>query len=107
MTVSLSVARKVATRLFAEAQISLPVDLEDLVGWRGLSLTYEPGWPDTLCARYLPVDRKIEVNVTHRKVRQRFSVAHELGHFALGHEQIDVDHGIEAIFGDEEESFKV
>ena len=53
----------------------------------------------------LPAERLIVVNARHPEVRRRFSVAHELGHVALGHEQIDLDHAIASIFGDDDEDF--
>ena len=100
-------ARQVARKLSAEAGAQPPVDVKDLVTWRGLELKLEDNWPSDLCARYYPRERRICVNNSHLRVRQRFSTAHELGHFALGHDEIDVDHGIAAIFGSEEETFEV
>lgn len=35
----------------------------------------------------------IEFNITEAPVRQRFTIAHELGHFALGHEDSPRDSG--------------
>ncbi len=100
-------ARQVARKLSADAGAQPPVDLRELMAWRGLELKLEDNWPSDLCARYYPHERRICVNNSHLGVRQRFSIAHELGHFALRHEDIDVDHGIAAIFGSEEETFEV
>ncbi len=104
---SIATARELARRWFQQAELSLPVDLDELLSWRGLALSTATDWPDRLCARYQPGSRRIEVNGKHLEVRRRFSIAHEVGHCALGHEQIDIDHGIAQIFGDEEESYKV
>jgi len=105
--VSIAIARANARRVFQEAGCSLPVDLDDVLGWHGLGLSREMGWPDRLCARYDPARREVKVNGRHRETRQRFSIAHELGHCVLGHEQVDIDHDITQIFGDEDESYDV
>jgi len=102
---SIAVARKAASRLFTEAGLELPVDLRELLSWRGLRLEFEDGWPNSLCARLYASERLVVVNGRHARVRQRFSIAHELGHLHLGHEDVDINHGIEAIFGDEDESY--
>lgn len=104
---SIAIAREAARLVFKEAQLSLPVDLEELAQWRGLVIEPAAGWRDALCARLLAGERRILVNANHPSVRRRFSVAHEIGHFILGHDQIEVDHGVEQIFGDEAESFDV
>ena len=104
---STAIARQAARKLFKDAALCLPVDLEELLEWRGISLLCAHGWPKELCARYYPAERAISVNAEHARVRQRFSIAHELGHFVLGHEQMDIDHSIADIFGDEEESYSV
>lgn len=103
---SIAVARKAAARLLVEAGLDLPVDLHELLTWRGLRLQVEDDWPGSLCARLYAGDRLIVVNGSHARVRQRFSIAHELGHLHMGHEDIDIDHGIEAIFGDDDESYE-
>ncbi len=102
---SIAIAREAARRLFREAGCELPVDLNELLAWRGVRLHLEQAWPNQLCARYYPAERLIVVNARHPEVRRRFSVAHELGHVALGHEQIDLDHAIASIFGDDDEDF--
>jgi Zn-dependent peptidase ImmA (M78 family) len=104
---SVAVARRLATKRFEDSGQGVPVDLARLLRRRGFVLSLERNWPDQLCARYRPRQRRIEVNAKHLEVRRRFSIAHELGHFFLGHEQIDVEHGIREIFGDEEESYQV
>jgi len=104
---SIATARKRADRLFVEFGGALPVDVSELAQWRGLALETATDWPERLCACYFPAERKITVNGSHVPTRRRFSIAHELGHFLLGHEQIDIEHGIESIFGDEDESYNV
>ncbi len=104
---SIAVAREVARRLAQEAGLAPPVDIEELLAWRGLALDIEHDWPPALCARYYPAERRIAVNGKHPRVRQRFSISHEVGHFALGHDQVDVDHSVAAIFGGEDESYAV
>lgn len=105
-TMSIAIAREAARKLAREADCKLPVNLEDLLAWRGVRLHLEEGWPGQLCARYYPAERLISVNARHPRVRRRFSIAHELGHVALGHEHIDIDHAIAAIFGDEDEAYE-
>lgn len=104
---TIAIARQAARGLFKEAAPSLPVDLDELLKWRGLSLIRASDWPEHLCARYYPVEKTIVVNGNQAHVRQRFSIAHEFGHFVLGHDQADIDHTITTIFGDEDESYLV
>lgn len=46
-------------------------------------------FPDTLSGVLKREKKIIGVNKKHHRVRQRFTVAHELGHFLLGHDQND------------------
>jgi len=71
---------------------SAPVDLEAITKKLGLQIVpYE--FPDSMSALFLIEERvrAIGVNKNHPKVRQRFSVAHELGHFVSGHEDFSHD----------------
>lgn len=106
---SVAIARAAARRMSGDPGASVPVDLTELLGFHGLSLEYANDWPKDLCARYLPDSALVLVNATHPRVQQRFSIAHELGHHALGHAQLEVelDHRYFQIFGDESESFEV
>lgn len=100
-------ARQVARKLSAEAGVEPPVELEELLAWRGIELKLEDDWPAQLCARYYPDEQRVCVNRAHVRARQRFSIAHELGHAALGHEYMDTDHLVTTIFGGEDESYEV
>lgn len=98
-------ARQVARKISLEAEVDPPINLVELLNWRGVALLQEESWPKHLCARYYSAERRISVNKSHILVRQRFSIAHELGHLSLGHDDLDVEHGVEKIFGDEDENF--
>jgi len=104
---SIAVSRAAARKTFTEAGLVLPVDLYALAVWRGLTVEVATDWREALCARCFAGERRIVVNGGHPVVRQRFSIAHEIGHFVLGHSEIDVDHGVEAIFGDDADSYDV
>jgi len=43
-------------------------------------------WPDALSGLLLRESRRIGINGNHARVRQRFSLAHELGHWFLRHD---------------------
>lgn len=106
---SLAIARKVARQMGSDPGASVPVDLVELLQFHGLTLEFEEGWPRDLCARYYAGEALVVVNSRHGLARQRFSIAHELGHHALGHAQleVDIDHRLFQIFGDETETFEV
>lgn len=76
----------------------LPIDPVKIATVAGISVYGRGGWGDT-DYRYSGYYKKfngipsIEYNVSEPPVRQRFTVAHELGHFALGHEDAPRDAG--------------
>jgi Zn-dependent peptidase ImmA (M78 family) len=78
-------AKQKAQQLLKEAGIStLPVPVEDLARRLGARLSYEPFDEDIsgMLAR-LEGGAVIGINTSHVATRQRFSVAHELGHLVL------------------------
>lgn len=61
-----------------------PVPLEQVVEKMGLKIV-EFDFHNDISAVLKPEHNVIGVNKKHHSVRRRFSVAHELGHFLLGH----------------------
>lgn len=69
---------------------NLPVDVERLARSHGIAVRPRFGMPhgESGCiVRSVDDKYSIEYDATQARVRQRFTVAHELGHFALGHLQ--------------------
>lgn len=76
----------------------LPIDPVKIATAAGIAVYGRGGWGDfdypySGFYRILNGVPSIEYNVTEPAVRQRFTVAHELGHFALGHEDAPRDAG--------------
>lgn len=76
----------------------LPIDPVKIATVAGIHVYGRGGWGDTNYpySGYYKVYNgapSIEYNVSEAPVRQRFTVAHELGHFALGHEDAPRDIG--------------
>ncbi|WP_137921696.1 ImmA/IrrE family metallo-endopeptidase [Hydrogenophaga sp. 2FB] len=66
----------------------LPVDVEQLAFDSGLEVSHRSPFdaePFPYSGRFIRDSHLIEVNASDAPVRQRFTIAHELGHFALGH----------------------
>ena len=78
--------KEVAQKALVSADcMSLPVDVKKVAEKFGLSVI-EFDFIDSISG-VLKKDRNvIGVNKKHSKVRQRFTIAHELGHFLLGHD---------------------
>lgn len=98
--------RTLAKRLLKELNIkTAPVDVEQVAANLGVAIRFEPA-EDNLSG-FLVRDIKnhkavIGVNETHSQVRQRFTIAHELGHFLLHEgEQLYVDRGVQINLRDE------
>jgi Zn-dependent peptidase ImmA (M78 family) len=65
----------------------LPIDVEALARTLGISVKYEPLKGDLSGVLVKEHERTaIGVNSSHAITRQRFTIAHELGHFVLKHE---------------------
>lgn len=82
-----ALARKKATDLLQQARIvSPPVPVEQLAKLKGAVIRYAPfkGKMSGVLYRARDVDQVvIGINALHPSVRQRFSIAHELGHLIL------------------------
>jgi hypothetical protein len=72
-----------ATQYFRLAGGTVPVNLERLCRRLSLNIVEWPGQPD-FTSLLSVLHRMIVVNKNMIYVRRRFSVAHELGHYALG-----------------------
>jgi len=88
-------ARKKARDLLAEAKVKLPpVPVEQLAVFKGAEVHYEPfsGELSGMVHRQPTGKAVIGVNALHSPTRQRFTIAHELGHLVLHqNEQFHVD----------------
>lgn len=87
--------REAARELLREAKVNRPpVPVERLARRRGAQVKYEPLDGDLSGMLFREEDRAIiGVNASHPKSRQRFTIAHELGHLELHQPtEIRVDH---------------
>jgi len=84
-------ARKRAQQLLKIAGVSEPpVDVEAVAGYLGFTVLKYPLPDSTSGLTFIEEGLKtIGVNSSHAPTRQRFSVAHELGHYLSGHESYD------------------
>jgi Zn-dependent peptidase ImmA (M78 family) len=77
-----------AEELLAQTGIdSVPVDLERIAGHLGIKIRLKvfEGDLSGVLMRPKAGDPVIAINRSHNKKRQRFSLAHEIAHFQLGH----------------------
>lgn len=63
----------------------LPVDVCQLARVIGVEVHGDPNMPEVVTVSRQPGGTVIAVNTTQTPARQRFAVAHALGHVALGH----------------------
>ena len=88
-----ALARRKATELLQEANIvKPPVPVEKLAKRKGALVQYQPfeGQMSGVLYKASDADQAvIGINALHPDVRQRFSIAHELGHLLL-HEDTDL-----------------
>lgn len=79
-----------AKRLLQQSDaLALPVDLDQVVGYLGLSLDETP--LENEYSGFLAVKEKtIVVNLRHPPARRRFTIAHEIGHYQLHRRSEDI-----------------
>jgi Zn-dependent peptidase ImmA (M78 family) len=96
---NLRIARASAEALAQRGGNAIPVPVEDLAGMLGLRVLYRDLDPDLSGALVVgPRESYILVQQRDSENRQRFTIAHEIGHHCLGHqfargEHVHVDHG--------------
>ncbi len=79
-----------ADQIISAHQRSAPVQTIDIAEALGIKVYKAGNWPDNLSAMIRKDDERggssgyaIYVNSKHARVRRRFSIAHEIAHFAL------------------------
>jgi len=86
MTARYAYAEKMAEKLLRKYPHSKPpIDVHAVAKGERLDIEVRHDWPQGLKLHGLVQGRVIGVNGHEPWVRQRFTVAHEVGHFALGH----------------------
>jgi Zn-dependent peptidase ImmA (M78 family) len=65
-----------------------PVPIEAVAKFFGIHIISYPKFPDSISGTIIKDDdlHAIGVNENHPRVRQRFTIAHELGHYIMGHD---------------------
>ncbi len=83
-------------------QTSLPVDVEAIADWLGARVVYEPMSRDLSGLLFRDGDTiVIGVNSIHPSNRQRFTIAHEIGHLVLHEGQpVVLDHVVRLNYRD-------
>jgi len=80
---------RAADTLLATLQITEPmVDVFELARMQGLDIKYrifDKPWDKTISGFLHPTDKTIYINYNESPERQTYTIAHELGHFYLGH----------------------
>jgi len=66
-----------------------PIPIEKVANLFSLEVVYYPKFPDSVSGTIIKDEElhAIGVNANHPKVRQRFTIAHELGHYIMGHDE--------------------
>lgn len=69
-----------------------PIPIEKIAELFSLKVVYYSKFPDNISGTIIRQENlnAIGVNSNHPEVRQRFSIAHELGHFLLGHDHAHI-----------------
>jgi Zn-dependent peptidase ImmA (M78 family) len=82
-------AREGARQLIKKYRVQKPpIDLDAMVKSEapGFEVILDDTFPDHLSGLTNIQAKTIRINANHHPLRQRFSLAHELGHIVLGHE---------------------
>lgn len=69
-----------------------PIPVEQVADLFSLKIIYYPKFPDSVSGTIIKDEdlHAIGVNANHPRVRQRFTVAHELGHYIMGHDEAPI-----------------
>lgn len=82
MARSIEAAIRAAKRILKESPQELPIDVEALARLHGFRVDFQ-NFEDSLSGMFIREHGVIAVNKRHPRVRQRFTIAHELGHAIL------------------------
>jgi Zn-dependent peptidase ImmA (M78 family) len=84
---SVAFIRDMARKLLKEFAITTPpVPVADLIAGQGLRIE-QVQREDAYSGELIPEQRKIKINARKPHVHQRFTMAHELGHWVLYHKE--------------------
>lgn len=93
--------REMARKYLKKYRVDTPgTPVEEIIKGEGLRIEYRPWGSDGLSGLMLHKARVIAINIDKPRRHQRFSLAHEFGHYALNHDylktqafgSIDIDH---------------
>lgn len=91
---SIGFARGMARKILIKYGVIQPgTPVEEIGKGEGFKIIYQK-WRDTVGGLLLKSQKIIGVNSNHHPHRQRFSIAHELGHYFLNHRLDDYEKGI-------------
>ena len=90
MRTSNDAARLAARELIQRFSLEPPVNVAKVAELLGYSVDYAP-FEETLSGMYIRERHLIAVNQLHPRVRQRFTIAHEIGHAILHTDDLFVD----------------
>ncbi len=80
---SRNMARKILNKL---SITKLPIPLKPVLESAKITIKYSQSMKKKCSGIIFPTTRLISINAYHHIYRQRFTIAHELGHFFLNHE---------------------
>ena len=104
-------AEKKAISLLKEEKVTEPpINIANIAKGLGLQLSYEPfdGIDDISGMLYCDNENNIlGINSAHSHTRQRFSIAHEVGHFLLHKKKLFVDKKMRIAFRDSKSSMAI
>lgn len=66
-----------------------PIPVEKVANLFSLEVVYYPKFPDSVSGTIIKDEdlHAIGINQNHPEVRQRFTIAHEIGHYIMGHDE--------------------
>lgn len=81
-----------ARNLLAKLSITdVPTPLDMIANSLGLKIFKDQSFEDSISGVFVPEKMAIIVNASHPEVRQRFTIAHEIGHFILHYDPKNLD----------------